>query len=151
MQLFNKPCANLCVPVVAKNINIKMFNLMSSTNETCHVSRHECCSSKCRLDPSVCNNRQDWNSDKCSSEWKELIDKGRWDDELWWGILVRVNVNMINHVMKHLDYKKCKCRRKLIDKLVLIWEDEILNTNEISFDGKKIPYKNVALFIPFHW
>ena len=46
--------------------------------------------------------------------------------------------------MKHLDYKKCKCRRKLIDKLVLTWEDEILNTNETSFDGKKIPYKNVA-------
>ena len=45
-----------------------MFNLMSSTNETYHVSRHKCCSSKCRLDPSVCNNRQDWNSDKYSSE-----------------------------------------------------------------------------------
>ena len=48
-----------------------------------------------------------------------------------------MNVNVINHVMKHLDYKKCKCRRKLIDKLVLTWEDEILNTNETSFDGKK--------------
>ena len=32
------------------------------------------------------------------------------------GILVIVNVNVINHVM--LDYKNCKCTKKLVDKLV---------------------------------
>ena len=33
----NDPYAKLCVPDVVKNINIKVFNLMSRTNETRHV------------------------------------------------------------------------------------------------------------------
>ena len=32
----NYPYAKLCVPDVAKNLNIKVFNLMSRTNETSH-------------------------------------------------------------------------------------------------------------------
>ena len=31
---------------------------------------------KCRLDASVCNNKQRWNNDKCRCECKELNDKG---------------------------------------------------------------------------
>ena len=33
----NDPFAKLCVPDVAKNINIKVFNLMSRINETRHI------------------------------------------------------------------------------------------------------------------
>ena len=33
----NDPYAKLCVPDVVRNINIKVFNLMSRTNETRHV------------------------------------------------------------------------------------------------------------------
>ena len=33
----NDPYAKLCVPVVVKNLNIKVFNLMSRTNETRHI------------------------------------------------------------------------------------------------------------------
>ena len=30
----NNPCSKLCVPGVVKNLNIKVFNLESGTNET---------------------------------------------------------------------------------------------------------------------
>ena len=33
----NDPYAKLCVPDVVKNLNIKVFNLMSRTNETRHI------------------------------------------------------------------------------------------------------------------
>ena len=33
----NNPYAKLCVPDVVKNLNIKVFNLMSRTNETRHI------------------------------------------------------------------------------------------------------------------
>ena len=33
----NDPCAKLCVPDVVKNINVKVFSLMSWTNETKHI------------------------------------------------------------------------------------------------------------------
>ena len=65
----NNPHVKLCVPDVFKNINVKVFNLMSRTNETRHIELHETCKLKCRrLDPSVCNNKQRWNKNKCRSE-----------------------------------------------------------------------------------
>ena len=30
----NNPCAKFCIPDVVKNLNIKLFNLVSGTNET---------------------------------------------------------------------------------------------------------------------
>ena len=54
----NDPYANIYDPDVVKNLNVKVFNLMSRTNETRHTKRHETCKCKCRLDGSVCNNKQ---------------------------------------------------------------------------------------------
>ena len=65
-----------CVPDLVKNINVKVFNLMSRTNETRHIERHETFKCNCRLDASVCNNKQRCSNDKCRCEYKELIDKG---------------------------------------------------------------------------
>ena len=33
----NDPYAKMCVPDVVKNLNVKVFNLMSRTNETRHI------------------------------------------------------------------------------------------------------------------
>ena len=66
---------------------------MSRTNETRQIKWHETCKCKCRLNASVCNNKQRWNDDKCRCECKELINTGRS------GVLVTVNVNVINCVM----------------------------------------------------
>ena len=33
----NDPYAKICVPDVVKNLNVKVFNLMSRTNETRHT------------------------------------------------------------------------------------------------------------------
>ena len=53
----NDPFAKLCVPDVVKNINLKVFNLISRTNETRHIKFHETCKYKCRLDASIGNNK----------------------------------------------------------------------------------------------
>ena len=37
----NDAYAKLCVPDVSKNKNVKVFDLMSRTNETRHIKRHE--------------------------------------------------------------------------------------------------------------
>ena len=54
----------------------KYVFLMLRTNETRHIKQHETCKCKCRLDASVCDNKQRWNNDKFQCECKELIDKG---------------------------------------------------------------------------
>ena len=56
----NYPYAKMFVPVpdVVKNLNVKVFNLTSRTNETKHMEWHETSKCKYRLDASVCNNKQ---------------------------------------------------------------------------------------------
>ena len=56
----NDPYAKICVPV-AKDLNVKVFNLMSRTNEIKNIKWHETCKCECRLDAIVCNNKQRWN------------------------------------------------------------------------------------------
>ena len=54
----NDPFAKMCVPDVVKHLNLKVFSLMPTTNETRHIKWHETCKCKCRLDAILCNNKQ---------------------------------------------------------------------------------------------
>ena len=62
-----------CVLDIVKNLNVKVFNLISRANKTRHIAWHEMCKFKCRLDASVCNNKQRWKNDKCKFECKEIL------------------------------------------------------------------------------
>ena len=44
----NDPLAKICFPNVKKDLNVKVFNLMSRTNEARHIKWHEICKCKCR-------------------------------------------------------------------------------------------------------
>ena len=66
----NDTYAKLYVPHVVKITIVKVFSLISGTNETRYIKLHETCKCKCRLDTSVWNNKKRWNTDKCRSEWK---------------------------------------------------------------------------------
>ena len=61
----NDPYAEICVPDVVKNLNIKVFKLMSRTNETTSIKWHKKCKCICRLDKIICNDKQRWNKDNC--------------------------------------------------------------------------------------
>ena len=115
----NDPYAKMFVPDVVKNLNVKVFNIVSRTNETRHIDWHETCKCKCGLDASVFNNKQCWNDDKCRCECKELIDKGRCDEEFIWNPSnFECKCDKSCDVGEYLDYEHCKCRKKLVDKLV---------------------------------
>ena len=62
------PCSKLCVTNVVKNLNVKVFNLVSGTNETRRTEWHEMCKCECRFNNSVCNNKQCWTDNKCKRE-----------------------------------------------------------------------------------
>ena len=77
----NYPYATICVPDVVKNLNVKVFNLMSSANET----RCQC---KELIDKGVCDERFIWNPSNCECECDKACNFG-----------------------KYLDYENCKCRK----------------------------------------
>ena len=80
---------------------------MSRTNETRHIERHETCKCKCRLDASVCNNKQREHDDKCKCECKELIDKGVCDKGSTWNpSKCEFEYDKSCNVSEYLGYKK---------------------------------------------
>ena len=92
---------------------------MSRTNETSHITWHETCKCKCRLDVSVCNNKQRWNNDKCRCECKELVDKGICDKVCIWNPgNCKCEYDKSCDFGEYLDYENCKCGIRLVDKLV---------------------------------
>ena len=60
----NNPYAKICIPDVIKDLNVKLFNLMSRTNKTRFIKWYEKCKCKCRLDAIVCHNKQRSNKNK---------------------------------------------------------------------------------------
>ena len=143
------PYAKLCVPDVIKNLNVKVCNPMSRTNETRHIEWHEMRKSKCRLDASVCSNKQRWNNDKCRWECRELIDKGVCDKG---SILNPSNCeckyNELCDVGQYLDYENCKCRKKLVDKLFKECTENVEIVKITSADHEnKHKYSSCSLYI----
>ena len=113
----NNPYARLCVPDVVKNLNTRVFNLMSRTNETKQIEWHEMFKCKCRLDASVCNNKQRWNEDKRRCECKELFGKGVYDKGFMWNPSnCECECDKSCDIREYLDYENCKCREKLVNK-----------------------------------
>ena len=123
----NNPYAKICVPDAIKDLNVKVFNLMSKTNETRFIEWHETWKCKCRLGAIVCNNKHRWNKNKCRCECKELIDNGVCDKVFIWNPSnCECECDKTCDIGGYLDYENCKCRKKLVDQLV----DECTETTE---------------------
>ena len=101
---------------------------MSRTNKTGHVKWHETCKCICRVDGIICNNKQLWNKDKCRCACKEWIDQGVCDKEFIWNPSnCEYKCDKSCDICEYIDYKNCKCRKKLVHLLV---EQCTENTNE---------------------
>ena len=54
----NNPMAKLCIPDIVKRVNMQVYNFLMRLNETRNVLSHESCKCICKLNSSVCNNKQ---------------------------------------------------------------------------------------------
>ena len=127
----NDPYARLFLPNVVRNMNLKVFNLMSWSNQANQIKWHESCKCEGRLNSIVCNNKQRWNEDKCRCECKELVEKQECDKGFIW------NPSNCNsewdksfNISEYLDYKNCKCRKRVAYSLVEECEENA-DKNEI--------------------
>ena len=108
----NDPYAPVCVSNKVKNINAKVFKLMSVVNETKFLVHHESCEYKWKLNESVCNSKRKWNHDQCRCECKELDD---WDsckdDYMWNSSTCNYECNKVYKIDKYLDIKNCSSKK----------------------------------------
>ena len=137
----NDPMAKLCVPDIIKDMNIKVFNMLARINETRKITWHETCKCICRFTKVVCNDKQEWDQNKCKCECKEdLIDKlncnkgymsnpstctCEWDKYCGTG--------------QYLDYENCVCRKKFIGYLI----EQYTSTADIDSYKKESSKTNV--------
>ena len=133
----NNPYAKICVPDTVKDLNARVFNLMSRTNETRHIKWHETCKCICRLDKIICNSKQIWNEDKCRCKCKELIHKGVCDKGYVWNPSnCECECDKSCNIGEYLDCSRCKCRKKLIDPLVEECTENIDETKLVNITLK---------------
>ena len=135
----NNPYAKLCVPDIIKNMNAKVFNLMSRINETKQIIWHETCKCMCRLSEAICNNRQTWNNNWCRCECKEnLVDKINCDKGYSWNpSICECECDKSCNIGEYFDNKSCTYKKSIIDKLIeecrnTIEENNILVTSSNS-------------------
>ena len=106
---------------------------MVITNEARHIKWHETFKCKCKLDLSICNNKQLWNNDKCNSEFKSECEYNLSNCEY------ECECDKSCDVGEYLDYQNCKCRKRLIDKSVEECSENI-DRNEKNYND----YGNVC-------
>ena len=130
--------------MLLNNLHINVFNLMSRTNEAMNLSWHETCRFNCRLDVSVCNNKQRWNNDNCRCECKEQIEKGKCDDGfIWNSSICKCECDKSCDVAEYLDYASCEYRKRMIDELVEECSEDT-NGNEMIHNVNLNDHKKVC-------
>ena len=137
----DNPMARLCVPNIIKRINMKV-NFLMRLNKTRNVLLHESCKCVCKLNSSVCNNKQIWNSDTCRCDCNEdfasIINctKGY----TWNPSTCECQCDTWCKPGQYLDHKNCICKNKLIGRVTekctsIINETMINNKDNIDDDN----------------
>ena len=116
----DNPMPKLCVSNIIKRVNMKVYNFLMMLNETRNVFWHESCKCVCRLNSSVCNSKQIWNSDTCKCDCHEDFagiincDKGY----TWNPSTCECQCNMWCKPGQYLNYEKCVCKNRLIGRVI---------------------------------
>ena len=138
----NNPMAKLCVPNIIKKINMKVYNFLMRLNENGSVLWRESCKCVCKLNSSVCNNKQIWNIDTCRCDYNEdfasIINctKGyKWNPST-----CGCQCDTWCKPGQHLDHKNCICKNQLIGRIIeectsIINETMINNKDNITNDN----------------
>ena len=155
-SMFNNSKAKICVPNVIKRINMKIYNFLMRLNETRNVLRHESCQCICRLNSSVCNSKQIWNSDTCRCDCNEgfagiiSCDKGY----TWNPSTCECQCDTWCKPGQYLDHKNCICRNKLIGRVIeectSIISETMKNNKDNITNGNTITNIFIGLFQYFY-
>ena len=133
----DNPMSKICVPKIIKNVNMKVYNFLMMLNDTRNVLWHESCKCVCRLNSSVCNCKQIWNSDTCRCDCnKDFGGIISCDKRYTWNpSTCECQCDMWCKSDQYLDHKNCVCKNKLIGTVIEECSgaiDEIMINNKDS-------------------
>ena len=136
----DNPMAKLCVFNVIKAVNMQVHNVLW----------HESCKCVYKLNSSICNNKQNWNSDTCRCDCNEdfagitSCAKGY----TWYPSICECQCDKWCKPGQYLDHKNCVCKNKLIGRLI----EECTNViNETMINNKDSGNNNVLISGCTYW
>ena len=107
----------LCVPNVIKRVNTQVYNFLMRLNETRNVLWHESCKCVCKLNSSVCNNKQIWNDDTCrcdcNEDFTDIISCECVESKY-----LRSQCDTWCKQGQYFDHKNCVCQNELIGRVI---------------------------------
>ena len=141
----DNPMAKLCVPGIVKRVNMQVYNFLMRLHETRNVLWHESCKCVCKLNLSVCNNKQIWNDDTCRCDCNKDFS----------GIINCAKGYTWNPKPgQYLDHKNCVCKNKLIGRVIeectSVINETMMNNNDNNNDNnfyKIMAYVFIGLFL----
>ena len=99
---------------------MKVYNFLTMFNETRNVLWHESCKCVCKLNSSVCNNKQIWNSNtcrcNCNEDFAGMINCAK--GYTWNPSTCECQCDTWCKSSQYLDHKNCVCKNKLIGRLI---------------------------------
>ena len=136
----DNPMAKLCVFNVIKAVNMQVHNVLW----------HESCKYVCKLNSSICNNKQNWNSDTCRCDCNEdfagIISCAK--GYTWYPSICECQCDKWCKPGQYLDHKNCVCKNKLIGRLI----EECTNViNETMINNKDSGNNNVLISGCTYW
>ena len=147
----DNPMSKICVPKIAKNVNMQVYDFLMRLNETRNVLWHESCKYVCKLSSSVCNNKQIWNDDTCRCDCNEdfagIINCAK--GYMWNPSTCECQCDKWCKQGQYLDHENCVCKNKLIGRVI----EECTNViNKTMINNKDNTTNNntyLILFIVF--
>ena len=142
----DNPMTKLCVPNVIKRVNMQVCNFLMKLNETRNILWHESCKCICKLNLSVCNNKQIWNDDTCKCDCNEdftdiiSCDKGY----MWNPSACECQCDKWCKSSQYLHYKNCVCKNKLIGRVI---QECTSVVNETMINNKESGNNNTYLIL----
>ena len=154
----SNPMANLCVPNIIKRVNMQVYSFLMRLNETRNVLWHESCKCVCKLNSSICNNKQIWNGDICRCDCNEdfagIINCNK--GYMWNPSTCECQCDKWCKPRQYLDHKNCICKNKLVGRLISecasIINETMINNNNYDNDNNNdndynaITYVFIGLF-----
>ena len=144
----DNPMSKICVPKIIKGVNMQVYNFLMGLNETRNVLWHESCKCVCKLNSSVCNNKQIWNDNTCRCDCNEDFAgiancaKGN----TWNPSICECQFDKWCKPGQYLDHKNCACKNKLIGRVI---EECTSVINETMMNNKDNTTNNSTYLILF--
>ena len=153
---FDNPMAKLCVSNVIKSDKMQVYNFLMMLNETRSLLWHESCKCVCKLNSSVCNNKQIWNGDTCRCDCNEdfagIINctKGYTSNPS----TCECQCDTWCKPGQYLDHKNCICKNKLVGRITeectCVINETMMNNNNYDndndYDYNTIIYVSIGSF-----